>query len=60
MAEFSGTVVGTDEKTDIAVVKIDAKDLPVVQLGDSDAVRVGQFAFAIGARSSSITHLPTA
>src|SRR6266581_6624993 len=47
--DFAGRVVGTDEKTDIAVVKIDAKDLPVVQLGDSDAVRVGQFAFAIGA-----------
>ena len=47
--EFSGKTIGTDEKTDIAVIKIDAKDLPVVQLGDSDAVRVGQFAFAIGA-----------
>jgi serine protease Do len=47
--EFPAKVVGTDEKTDIAVVKIDAKDLPVVQLGDSDAVRVGEFAFAIGA-----------
>src|SRR3977135_1654693 len=47
--DFSAKVVGTDEKTDIAVIKIDAKDLPVVQLGDSDAVRVGQFAFAIGA-----------
>jgi len=46
---FPATVVGTDEKTDIAVIKIDATDLPVVQLGDSDAVRVGQFAFAIGA-----------
>src|SRR5881396_3547988 len=46
---FSGTVVGTDEKSDIAVIKIDAKDLSVVPLGDSDAVRVGQFAFAIGA-----------
>ena len=46
---FPARVVGTDEKTDIAVVKIDAKDLPVVQLGDSDTVRVGQFAFAIGA-----------
>jgi len=46
---FSARMVGTDEKTDIAVIKIDAKDLPVVQLGDSDAVRVGQFAFAIGA-----------
>jgi len=47
--EFSAKVVGTDEKTDIAVIKIEAKDLPIVQLGDSDAVRVGQFAFAIGA-----------
>src|SRR3989442_2359650 len=47
--DFAAKVVGTDEKTDIAVIKIDAKDLPVVQLGDSDAVRVGQFAFAIGA-----------
>src|SRR5436853_513839 len=47
--EFSAKVVGTDEKTDIAVIKIEAKDLPVVQLADSDAVRVGQFAFAIGA-----------
>src|ERR1041384_1731758 len=46
---FPARVVGTDKKTDIAVIKIDAKDLPVVQLGDSDAVRVGQFAFAIGA-----------
>src|SRR3982750_2749138 len=47
--EFPGRVVGADEKTDIAVVKVEAKDLPVVPLGDSDAVRVGQFAFAIGA-----------
>src|SRR6184192_1809226 len=47
--EFPAKVVGTDEKTDIAVIKIDAKDLPVAQMGDSDAVRVGQFAFAIGA-----------
>src|ERR1043166_4362577 len=47
--EFQAKVVGTDEKTDVAVIKIDAKDLPAAQLGDSDAVRVGQFAFAIGA-----------
>ncbi len=47
--DFIAKVVGTDEKTDIAVIKIDATDLPVVQLGDSDGVRVGQFAFAIGA-----------
>jgi serine protease Do len=47
--DFPAKVVGTDEKTDIAVIKIDAKDLSVVQLADSDQVRVGQFAFAIGA-----------
>src|SRR5690349_6473949 len=39
--DFQAKIVGTDEKTDIAVIKIEAKDLPVVQLGDSDAVRVG-------------------
>ena len=47
--EFPANVVGTDEKTDVAVIKIDGTNLPVVQFGDSDAVRVGQFAFAIGA-----------
>jgi serine protease Do len=47
--DFQAKVIGTDEKTDIAVIKIDATDLPVVQLADSDSIRVGQFAFAIGA-----------
>src|SRR5215208_2473478 len=47
--EFPARVVGADERTDIAVIKVDGKNLPVVQLGDSDGVRVGQFAFAIGA-----------
>src|SRR5437764_14193482 len=47
--EFQGKIVGIDERTDVAVIKIEAKDLPAAQLGDSDAVRVGQFAFAIGA-----------
>ncbi len=47
--EFPGKVVGTDEKTDIAVIKVEASNLSVVQMADSDAVRVGQFAFAIGA-----------
>ncbi len=46
---FTAKIIGTDEKTDISVIKIEARDLPVVQLGDSEAVRVGQFAFAIGA-----------
>ena len=47
--EFQGKIVGTDEKTDVAVIKIDATNLPTAQFTDSDAVRVGQFAFAIGA-----------
>ncbi len=47
--EFPGKVVGTDEKTDIAVIKVEASNLPVVQMANSDAVKVGQFAFAIGA-----------
>ncbi|HEX4632032.1 MAG TPA: trypsin-like peptidase domain-containing protein [Chthoniobacterales bacterium] len=47
--ELKAKVVGTDEKTDIAVIKIDATNLPVAQFANSDDVRVGQFAFAIGA-----------
>ncbi len=47
--EFPAKVIGTDENTDVAVIKIDAANLPVVQMGDSDAIRVGEFAFAIGA-----------
>ncbi len=41
-------VIGTDDKTDIAVLRIDAKDLPEVEFGDSDALRVGQLVCAIG------------
>ena len=44
----NGTLIGTDEMTDIAVVKVDAKDLPVAELGDSDEVVVGEPAIAIG------------
>ncbi|MDQ6861963.1 MAG: trypsin-like peptidase domain-containing protein [Verrucomicrobiota bacterium] len=46
--EFQAKLVGSDDKTDVAVLKIDATNLPTVQLGDSEAVRIGQFAFAIG------------
>ena len=44
----NGTLIGTDEMTDIAVVKVDAKDLPTATLGDSDEVVVGEPAIAIG------------
>jgi S1-C subfamily serine protease len=46
--DYRGKVVGTGPKTDIAVVKIDAKDLPVLTLGDSSKVNVGDFALAVG------------
>ena len=41
-------VVGRDPQTDVAVIKIDRKDLPVAKLGNSDDVRVGQWVIAIG------------
>ena len=47
--EFKGKVAGVDKLTDIAVVRIDAKDLPVVKLGDPQSVRVGEWVVAIGA-----------
>jgi serine protease Do len=46
--EFKGTVVGTDPKTDVAVVKIAAVGLPTIPLGDSSKIQVGDYAFAIG------------
>jgi Do/DeqQ family serine protease len=47
--EFDATVVGVDERTDVAVIKIAATDLVAAELGDSDKLRVGQYAIAIGA-----------
>ncbi len=46
--EFKGKVIGTDPKTDIAVVKIDAKDLPVIPWGNSDKLKVGEIVLAVG------------
>ncbi|MDG6909073.1 MAG: trypsin-like peptidase domain-containing protein [Nitrososphaerota archaeon] len=45
---FTGEVVGSDEATDVAVIRVEASDLPAADLGDSEAVRVGQFVLAIG------------
>ncbi len=46
--EFKGKVVGSDPKSDIAVIKIDGKDLPTVPWGDSDKLEVGEYVLAIG------------
>jgi serine protease Do len=47
--EFSAQVLGSDPATDIAVLKVDAKGLPTVQLGDPKQVQVGDYVLAIGA-----------
>jgi len=46
--EFDATVVGRDPKSEVAVIKIDAKDLPAVPLADSDKVEVGDIVLAVG------------
>ena len=46
--EFTARVIGKDPKSDIAVVKIDAKDLPAIELADSENLEVGDVVLAIG------------
>jgi serine protease Do/serine protease DegQ len=46
--EFTAKVIGTDPKTDIAVIKIDSDKLPFATVADSDKLRVGDVVFAIG------------
>ena len=46
--ELKAKVVGTDPKTDIAVIKVDAKDLPILPWADSDKLQVGEYVLAIG------------
>lgn len=45
---YDATIVGTDSQTDLAVIKIEKNGLKAAELGDSDAVQVGEFAMAIG------------
>jgi len=46
--EFTAEIVGTDPKTDVAVIKIPAENLPTLILADSDKLRVGDVVFAVG------------
>jgi serine protease Do len=57
--ELSAKVVGTDPETDVAVIKVDANNLPVVQLGDSDKLKVGEWVLAIG-NPFGLSHTVTA
>src|SRR5881296_3525729 len=46
--EFTAKVVGTDPNTDVAVIRIDARNLPTLAFGNSDSTRVGEWALAVG------------
>jgi serine protease Do len=46
--EYKARVIGRDDQTDIAVVKIDAGNLPAITIGNSDTVEVGDYALAVG------------
>ncbi len=47
-SEYTAKVIGTDPSTDIALIKIDAKNLPVAVLGNSDDLKIGEWVLAIG------------
>ncbi|MCB9080978.1 MAG: trypsin-like peptidase domain-containing protein [Lewinellaceae bacterium] len=46
--EYKAKLVGADKKSDLAVLKIDSKDLPTLELGDADKARVGEWVLAVG------------
>ncbi|QDZ27515.1 DegQ family serine endoprotease [Noviherbaspirillum sp. UKPF54] len=46
--EFKAKIIGVDKRTDVAVVKIDGKDLPRLTMGDPNKLRVGEWVIAIG------------
>lgn len=46
--ELKATLIGADKRSDLAVLKVDADDLPVVKLGKSKSLKVGEWVFAIG------------
>ena len=46
--QYEATVIGTDPATDVAIIKVDADNLPTIPLGDSDKLRLGEWVLAIG------------
>ncbi len=56
--EFKGEIKGTDPRADLAVIKIDAPDLPVAKLGDSTNLKIGQWVVAIGNPFGYVLHSP--
>jgi len=59
--EFEATIVGNDPKSDLAIIQIDAENIDAVELGDSDALRVGEWVLAIGSPfNENLSHSVTA
>ncbi len=46
--EYKGRVIGLDETTDLALIKVEAKNLPAITIGNSDALKVGEWVLAVG------------
>ncbi len=46
--EFKGRIIGTDKTTDLALIKVEAKDLPAITIGNSDNLKLGEWVLAIG------------
>ena len=46
--EYKGKLIGTDPNTDLALVKIEGDDFPIIPIGDSEALRVGEWVLAVG------------
>jgi len=57
--KFNAEVIGTDPESDVALIKIDAKDLPYLELADSDTLEVGEWVLAIG-NPFGLSHTVTA
>jgi serine protease Do len=58
--EFTARIVGTDPSTDIAVLKIEARNMPILKLGNSDDLRIGEWVMAVGSPlSDRLAHTVT-
>ena len=58
--EFDATIIGTDPKTDLAILQIDADNLNDIELGNSDKIRVGEWVLAVGSPfSENLSHTVT-
>jgi serine protease Do len=59
--ELEGKLIGADRESDVALIKVDAKDLPAVRFGDSDKLEVGEWVVAVGSPfSENLAHTVTA